>query len=326
MGRYLVRRLLYALPILVGVNAVTFALFFVVNPPERMARRILGEKRVTPAQVQAWLRDREYDLPLFVNPAARGAGAVTRTIFWRKSVSLLWFEFGTSDRNNIPIGEEIRRRMQPSLAVTVPMFLLELLVYLTFAMVIAWARGTAFDLAALLACVVLMSVSTLFYIVGGQWVLSNMLHLFPISGYDTGLYALKFTVLPVLIGVAAGTGASVRFYRTIFLEELGKDYIRTARAKGLAESAVLFRHALRNALIPILTGSVTAILFLFTGSLLLESFFGIPGLGSFTIDALDAQDFAIVRAMVYLGSFLYIVGLILTDISYTLADPRVRLE
>jgi len=126
--------------------------------------------------------------------------------------------------------------------------------------------------------------------------------------------------------VIAGIGSSTRWYRTIFLEEVGRDYVRTARAKGLAETTIMFRHVLKNALIPVLTGVVVVIPLLFMGSLLTESFFGIPGLGSYTIDAIQAQDFAVVRAMVFLGSVLYIVGLILTDISYTLVDPRVRFE
>jgi peptide/nickel transport system permease protein len=133
-------------------------------------------------------------------------------------------------------------------------------------------------------------------------------------------------ILPVLIGVVSGIGSGSRWYRTIFLEEIGRDYVRTARAKGLAESVVLFRHVLKNAMIPILTQSVVVIPLLFMGSLLSESFFGIPGLGSYTIDAIQAQDFAVVRSMVFIGSVLYIVGLLLTDLSYTLVDPRIRLQ
>ncbi len=175
-------------------------------------------------------------------------------------------------------------------------------------------------------CVALMSISSLFYIIGGQFLISKLWHLVPISGYGEGLNAAKFLVLPVIIGVISGAGANTRWYRTIFLEEIGKDYVRTARAKGLSESIVLFRHVLKNALIPILTGAVVVIPLLFLGSLLSESFFGIPGLGSYTIDAINSQDFAVVRAMVFLGSLLYIIGLILTDISYTLVDPRIRLQ
>ena len=161
-------------------------------------------------------------------------------------------------------------------------------------------------------------------IIGGQFLVGKLLHLVPISGYDSGLSAWKFLLLPVVISLIMGVGASSRFYRTIFLEEIGKDYVRTARAKGLSEMTVLFRHVLKNAMIPILTGAVVVIPLLFMGSLILESFFGIPGLGSYTIDAIRSQDFSIVRAMVFLGSVLYIVGLLLTDLSYTLVDPRVR--
>jgi peptide/nickel transport system permease protein len=148
----------------------------------------------------------------------------------------------------------------------------------------------------------------------------------PISGFGDSLDAWRFLILPVVIGVISGIGSSTRWYRTIFLEEVNKDYVRTARAKGLPETVVFFRHILRNALIPILTGVVVVIPLLFMGSLLTESFFGIPGLGSYTIDAINAQDFAVVRSMVFIGSVLYIVGLILTDISYTLVDPRIRFE
>ena len=148
----------------------------------------------------------------------------------------------------------------------------------------------------------------------------------PISGYGNGVDIGKFLILPVMIGILSSAGSSTRWYRTIFLEEMNKEYVRTARAKGLTEYLVLFKHVLRNAMIPILTGAVAVVPLLFMGSLLIESFFGIPGLGSYTIDAINSQDFAVVRSMVFLGSMLYIVGLILTDISYTLADPRIRLN
>jgi peptide/nickel transport system permease protein len=216
--------------------------------------------------------------------------------------------------------------MWPSLAIALPIFLVGILLYVTFAMTLAFFRGTYLDLWGVVLCVILLSISSLFYVIGGQYVIGKLLNLTPISGYDTGAAAAKFLVLPVLVGVVAGVGASTRLYRTIFLEEIGKDYVRTARSKGLSEVRVLFKHGLKNALIPILTGVVVIIPALFLGSLILESFFGVPGLGSYTIDGIRSQDFAIVRAMVFLGSVLYIVGLILTDVSYTLVDPRVRLE
>jgi len=173
---------------------------------------------------------------------------------------------------------------------------------------------------------VMLSISGLFYIIAGQWLFAKILRLVPYSGFVGGWDMVKFLALPVLVAIIARLGPEARFYRSLFLEEIGKDYVRTARAKGLSERVVLFRHVLRNAMLPILTGTVAALPLLFMGSLISESFFGIPGLGSYTIDAINAQDFSVVRAMVFLGSALYIVGLILADISYTLADPRVRFE
>jgi peptide/nickel transport system permease protein len=174
--------------------------------------------------------------------------------------------------------------------------------------------------------VALMSISYLFYIIGGQFLVAKVWKLVPISGFHTEGQVWKFLILPVMVGVVAGIGSGARWYRTLFLEEANQDYVRTARAKGASELRILFRHILPNAMIPILTGVVVVIPSLFMGSLLIESFFGIPGLGSYMLDAIRSQDFAIVRSMVFIGSILYILGLILTDISYTWADPRVRLN
>ena len=325
MLAYIVRRVLYAIPILIGVNLITFVLFFVVNTPDDMARMHLGAKRVTPEAIEKWKQERGYDRDLLWNEKAPGLGKVTDTIFFDKSVKLFAFDFGRAeDRRDI--AHEIRTRMGPSLALAIPVFLVGLAVNITFALLMAFFRATYLDFWGVVLCVAMMSISTLFYIIGGQYLASKILHLVPISGYDGGFDAAKFVILPVLIGVVSGIGSGSRWYRTIFLEEMGRDYVRTARAKGLAESVVLFRHVLKNAMIPILTGAVVVIPLLFMGSLLAESFFGIPGLGSYTIDAIQAQDFAVVRSMVFIGSVLYIVGLLLTDLSYTVVDPRIRLE
>lgn len=323
MTAYLVRRLIYGLIVLAGVNVLTFALFFFVNSPDDMARAQLGAKRVTPEAVDKWKRERGYDKPLFLNEKMTGVERVTETVFFDKSLRLFAFQFGASDQGR-NIGYDIRARMWPSLAVQVPAFAIGLAVYISFALLMAFFRATYVDFWGVVLCVLMMSVSTLFYIIGGQFVFGKLWSLVPISGYDGGFEAVKFLALPVLIGVIAGIGGSARWYRTIFLEEISKDYVRTARSKGLSELRVLFRHVLQNAMIPILTGVVVVIPLLFMGALITESFFGIPGLGSYTIDAISQQDFAIVRAMVFLGSVLYIIGLILTDISYTLVDPRVR--
>ncbi|MBA4142168.1 MAG: ABC transporter permease [Nitrosospira sp.] len=325
MLNYIIRRLLYAIPILIGVNLITFTLFFVVNTPDDMARMQLGIKRVTPEAIDKWKQERGYDKPLMFNQAENGVAKFTRTVFFEKSIAMFAFRFGRADDGR-DIAHEIKTRMFPSLAIALPVFLLGLGVYLVFALTMVFFRATYVDFWGVVLCVALMSISSLFYIIGGQFLISKLWHLVPISGYGQGLDIGKFLVLPVMIGVISGAGANTRWYRTIFLEEMGKDYVRTARAKGLPERIVLFRHVLRNALIPILTGAVVVIPLLFLGSLIAESFFGIPGLGSYTIDAIHSQDFAVVRAMVFLGSLLYIVGLIMTDISYTLVDPRVRLE
>lgn len=326
MIAYLVRRVLYAIPILIGVNLITFALFFVVNTPDDMARLQLGIKRVTPEAIERWKVQHGYDKPLLYNSAAAGLEKISDTIFFDKSVSMFAFDFGYSDDGR-SIGREIQSRMLPSLAIALPSLFLGLGFYISFALLMTLFRATPLDMAGVAVCVFLMSISGLFYIIGGQYLIGKMWHWVPISGYGEGIVdSIKFLLLPVAIGIISGLGASARWYRTLFLEEASKDYVRTARAKGVSELGVLFRHILKNAMIPILTGVVVVIPMLFMGSLLTESFFGIPGLGSYTIDAINAQDFSIVRAMVFLGSVLYIIGLILTDISYTLVDPRVRLQ
>ena len=325
MTAYIIRRFLYAIPILIGVNVVTFLLFFTVNTPDDMARMHLGLKRVTPEAIEKWKQERGYHKPVVFNSAAPGVSKLTETIFFEKSLRMFVFDFGAADDGR-DIAREIGTRMWPSLAVALPVFLLGLAVYITFALVVAFFRATYIDFWGVVLCVAMMSISAMFYIIGGQYLVSKLLHLVPISGFQGGVDAAKFLALPVAIGIVSGLGGSARLYRTFFLEEISKDYVRTARAKGLSEAVVLFRHVLKNAMIPILTGAVVAIPLLFMGSLITESFFGIPGLGSYTIDAIRSQDFGVVRSMVFIGSLLYIVGLLLTDISYTLVDPRVRFE
>ncbi|CAM5422122.1 ABC transporter permease [Eoetvoesiella caeni] len=325
MTAYIVRRLLYGVLILVGVNLLTFVLFFAVNTPDDMARLSIGGQRVSQDAIEKWKTERGYDKPLFFNAQAQGAQALTDTIFYERSLPLLKFDFGFSDGGH-DIGHEIRQRMGPSLALALPTFALGLFACIVFALLLVFFKGTPLDFYGVVVCVVLLSISALFYIIAGQWLFAKVLRWVPYSGYIGGWDSVRFLALPVLVGIVSRLGGESRFYRTLFLEEASKDYVRTARAKGLSERIVLFRHVLRNALLPILTGTVSAIPLLFMGSLIAESFFGIPGLGSYTIDAINGQDFSIVRAMVFLGSALYIVGLILADISYTLADPRIRFD
>lgn len=325
MLAYILKRILYAIPILIGVNLITFVLFFMVNSPDDMARAQLGAKQVTPQMIEAWKVDKGYDKALFFNEKSEGLQKITDTLFVQESLKLFSFDFGYSDANR-NIGMEIKERMGPSLAIALPTFMIALITNISFALLLVLFRGSALDTGMMIVAVMIMSVSGLFYIIAGQVLFSKMWHWVPISGYEEGWGGIKFIILPVLIGVFAGIGSGVRWYRSIFLEEINQDYVRTARAKGLSELKVLFGHVLRNGMLPILTGVVVVIPTLFMGSLIMESFFGIPGLGSYTIDAINSQDFAIVKAMVFLGSVLYIVGLILTDISYTLFDPRVKLS
>ncbi len=325
MIQYIIRRILYAVPVLLCVNIITFILFFVVNSPDDMARMQLGQKHVTQQAIDNWKQQNGYHLPLFWNSQKNGGEPLTETIFYQKSIGLFAFDFGISDSGR-NIGADIKQRMWPSLALAIPSLIVGLLMNISVALMMVFFRRTYLEFGSIVICVILMSISSLFYIIGGQFLIGKLLMLVPISGYDTGFEAIKFLILPVLISVVAGIGSGARWYRTLFLEEVEKDYVRTARAKGLSETRVLFTHVLQNALIPILTGVVVVLPLLFMGSLIMESFFSIPGLGSYTIDAINRQDFAIVRSMVFLGSVLYIFGLLLTDISYTLVDPRVRLS
>ena len=325
MLAYIIRRLLYAIPILIGVNLLTFTLFFVVNSPDDMAVSQLGEKYVTPEAIANWKKKNGYDKPLFVNQTAQGSATLTDTIFFTKSVKLFAFDFGRSESGR-DITTDVSTRMWPSLAVALPTFVVGIWVNICVALLVVMFHATRLDRWAVFLFVSLMSISYLFYIIGGQYLVAKTWKLVPISGFNADGHAWKFLVLPVLVGVVAGIGSGARWYRTLFLEEANQDYVRTARAKGASEISILFRHILPNALIPILTGVVVLIPSLFMGSLLIESFFGIPGLGSYMLDAIKSQDFAIVRSMVFIGSILYIFGLILTDISYTWADPRVRLN
>lgn len=325
MFNYLLKRIFYAIPILIAVNVFTFFLFFVVNTPDDMARLHLGNKHVTQEAIDNWKFERGYNKPLLWASELDGVKKLSETIFFENSLKLFLFDFGQSDSGR-DISFDISKRMWPSLAIALPVLIVGICLTLTIALFVAFFRATYIDSTGVLICVFMMSVSGLFYIIGGQYLIGKMLKLVPISGYSEGLSAIKFLILPVAIGVISGLGNGTRWYRTIFLEEVNKDYVRTARSKGFKESQIMLSHVLRNALIPIMTGVVVILPSLFLGSLITESFFGIPGLGSYTIEAIRAQDFAIVRSMVFLGSLLYILGLILTDISYTLVDPRVRLN
>ena len=323
----IVRRLGYGVLILIGVNLATFFLFFTVNTPDDMARLNIGGKRVTQEQIVKWKAERGYDKPLYVNEAREGSERYTDTIFWDRSVSLFTLNFGRSDSESAgDIGYQVRERMAVSLQLALPLFILQVIASTAFALLLVMFRHTRFDAWGVVLCVVMLSISSLFYIIVGQYFFSRVLGLAPISGYASGLDAVKFLVLPIALSLLARLGGEARLYRAMFLEEMGRDYVRTARAKGLGEPRVLFGHVLRNALIPIVTSAGGYLPDVFLGSLVFESFFGLPGLGAYVIDAISNQDFAVVRTMVFLGSLLYVLSYIAIDIAYTWIDPRVRLS
>ena len=326
MTAYLARRVAYGFVTVLGVLFLLFVLFFAVTDPDDIARKAVGE-RARPEVYAQWKRNHGYDKPLFLDTSypAGDSRRYTRTLLSEHYRSMLSFDFGRSDADDSPISRRLWEGAGPSLSLTLPLFALGLVFGVAVALFVAFFRETYIDRAVLVLCMLTMSVAGLLYIIAGQYLVGMLLKWFPISGFDWGVVG-RFLALPVLVGVLSGFGADVRLYRTIFLEEMNRDYVRTARAKGCGDARVMMRHVLRNALIPILTNVVVTIPFLFTGALLLESFFGIPGLGSLTVEAIQGNDFATLRTMVYLGALLFILGQILTDLSYALADPRVRLN
>ena len=324
MLNYILRRCLYAVLILVGVNLLTFTLFFAVNSPDNIARLNIGGKRVTADAIEKWKAERGYDKPLWFNAGASGTQKITKTIFYDRSLRLFTMNFGSSDSGR-DIGHEIGTRIVASLSLAGPVLLLTVVAGIAFSLMLVFFRASTFDFWGTVLCVVMMSISSLFYIIIAQWLFGKTLRLVPLSGFGAGLDVFKFLLLPVIVGIVFQLGSEARLFRAMLLEEIGKDYVRTARAKGLAEAAVLFRHVLRNAWLPVITHVGALLPYAFLGSIVFESFFGIPGLGTYVIEAIGGQDFAIVHTMVFLGSALYILAYLATDIAYTFVDPRVRL-
>jgi peptide/nickel transport system permease protein len=326
MFNYLSRRLVYAVLVLLGVNLLTFVLFFSIYTPDDMARLNLGGKRVTQLAIDKWKAERGYDKPMYFNAQRQGSEQFTDTVFWDRSASLFALKFGRADSESAgDIGAEVAARMTVSVQLALPLFILQVIASTAFALLLVMFRHSRLDFWGVVSCVLMLSISSLFYIIVGQFLFSRVLKLAPLSGYAPGLDAVRFLVLPIGLSLIARLGGEARLYRAMFLEEIGKDYVRTARAKGLAESVVLYRHVLRNALIPIVTSAGSYLPYVFLGSLVFESFFGLPGLGAYVIEAIGKQDFAVVRTMVFVGSLLYVATFVLIDVAYTWVDPRVRL-
>ena len=323
MLRYVARRLGEAIPTTVGILLLTFALFNVVGGSP--AEVILG-KNASAESIAAFNRKWGYDKPLLIGRfgSLEGWGGLKGCLdsqFFNFIGGICKGDFGYSVENQEPVVEVLKRGIGPSLSLTVPILVGGVIVALMLALLAAALRGGWVDRTVLLASAVLMSVNYVVWVLAGQFFLSFKAGLFPVWGYESAFYL----VLPVAIGILSSLGPDVRFFRTAILDEVYKPYVLTARAKGLSPTVIMTRHVLRNALIPIVTYVSLSIPYLFTGSLLLESFFGIPGLGSVSINAIHSADMAVVRAIVVLGALLYQFVNLSTDILYAVLDPRVRI-
>lgn len=313
MITYIIRRLLYTIPIIFGVLVVTFILFNIVSGD--VSDQIAG-KAASAETIKEIRAEYGWDKPLFLSWDSQ---------FINHLKNSLTFQFGRSWSDRELIITKIKQGALPSLSLTVPMFIGELVISISLALIVAFFRGTIIDILSVFICVVLMSVPFLSFILFGQYFLAFKWGLFPVYFWPD-LPLPQYVALPILIGIVAGLGGNLRFYRTVMLDELRNDYVRTAFAKGLGTGSVLFRHVLKNAMIPIITQVILAIPFLFLGSLLLERFFGIPGLGYLMIDAIAARDFQIINAMTFIGAILFVVFNLITDICYSLVDPRVSFD
>ncbi len=312
MTTYIIRRLLYTIPIVFGVLLLTFVLFKVV--PGDPAIQIAG-KGASPQVIEEVREEYGMNKPLFFSRDSQ---------FLNHVKNALIFDFGRAlDRERVI--DKIKRGLGPSLAITIPMFLGILIISVSMSLFVAFAHGTVWDVLVVVICVAGMSIPYLSFILFGQYFLAYKWWIFPVF-FEPDLPLYKCVALPVLIGIAAGLGANLRFYRTVMLDEMRNDYVRTAFAKGLSTKRVLFKHVLKNAMVPIITRVTLTIPYLFLGSLLLERFFGIPGLGYLMVEATSSRDYFVINAMTYISAILFVLFNLLADICYALVDPRVSLE
>jgi peptide/nickel transport system permease protein len=312
MTTYIIRRLLYTIPIVVGVLLLTFTLFTLVGGD--ISLEIAG-KNASKETINEIRQEYGLNKPLF--------------LAWDSQLinhfkNALTFNFGRA-RDREPVIDKIKRGAGPSLSLMVPMFIGEVVISISLALVIAFVRGSKWDVMAVVLCVAGMSIPYLSFILFGQYFLAYKWGFFPVF-FSPDLSPPQYVALPVLIGIVTGLGGNLRFYRTVMLDEMRNDYVRTAFAKGLGTGKVLFKHVLKNAMIPIITQVVLAIPFLFLGSLLLERFFGIPGLGYLMIEAIGSRDYLIINAMTYISAILFVLFNVITDICYAFVDPRISLE
>jgi len=315
MGAYIIRRLLYVIPIVIGVSLLLFLLFNYLGKDPAL---VMAGKHATPERIAEIRTELGLDRPILVQ-----FGDYLRQV--------ATFDFGRSFSNRQLISDIIWNGMWPSLSLALPAFSMTLMMSITIALMVAYFRGRALDRIIVILCVMGMSIPSLAFILFGQYFLAYKLpeyigiELFPISGYDMS-FPWPYVILPAIIWVSVSLGTDVRFFRTAILDETHQDYVRTARAKGLSEQVVFFKHVLKNSMIPILTYVVIQIPFLIMGTLLLENFFGIPGLGSILIDALNTEDLPVIKAVATISCLFLIAGTLMTDILYSVVDPRVSLK
>lgn len=310
MIAFIVRRLIQTIPILLGISLIVFVLFHVAggNPVYRM----LG-KNASPAEILRLTHQLGLDKPLWVQ-------------YLHYLADLVRLDFGRSWETKQRVSEMLAGGLGPSLSLALPAFALTSVLAVAIAMASALYKGRTLDRLLVIGSVLGMSISILALIIGAQYLLAYRFGLFPISGFESGWQGLPYLALPILIWVCTQLGVDVRYYRTVLLEEIGRDYVVTARAKGLSRAAAMRTHVLRNAMIPIVTRLVMEVPMLFTGSLLLENFFGIPGLGNMSINALNASDFPVIEAVTLIGAALYILSNLIGDVLYAVFDPRVKLS
>lgn len=311
MIKYIIRRLLYLIPVLLGVSFIIFVLFNLVSGDPTAV--LLG-KNATARQMAELREQLGLNKPLFDQYLDVVKSAFT-------------FDFGYSWATKQEIKQMIIQGAYPSLCLSLPAFIIATIMSLLISLFVAYYRGKGIDLFVRILCIAGQSISALAYILFFQYFFAYQLGWFEISGFEFGFPDfIPFIALPAIIFILLSLGPDVRFFRTVILDEIYQDYVRTARAKGLGEVVILLKHVLRNAMIPIITYVVIQIPTLILGALLLENFFSIPGLGGITLNALNSSDFPVIKAMAILSSVLYILLSLLTDVLYTFADPRVKLK
>ena len=305
---FVIKRILYSIPVLLGVAFITLFLFHKAAGDPTSIKLGKGASEAERKQLAEEMGlNKEFHLQ-YVD-------------FLRQSATL---DFGRSWSDDTPIREIFARGIGPTLTLTIPAFLLGGFVAVALALLVAFYRGSLLDRSLTLFAIAAISISSLVYILVLQWLLADQWKLFPIWGFEYGLGAATFVGLPILIWILLSIGTDMRYFRTVALEEISSDYVRTARSKGLTERKVLFTHVLANCAIPIVTRFAIIVPFLITGSFLLEIFFGIPGLGSTLFTAIGNSDLPIIKAFTMLGAVLYVVFNVLADVLYGVLDPRVR--